>query len=138
LIKFGALWFQSNGEVLQGKFGDALIIAMPNKSKKSEQSPDFELYIKEADKRPQNYAPKFDNDLDRSLASAPGYPQSGGGYAGPSNDFKIEIGKKHAGKMASQVPREDIVKSIQFFEKDGPPKGKAADFVNKAKKFLGA
>lgn len=127
MIKLGALWWQKNGEVLQGNLGDALIVAIPA-PQKTDRSPAYELYIKEADRRPQqnssprNYAPQSNNS------------------SGP--DFEITIGKKYAGKMASELSREELESYVFYFEESArrekkPLKGKVLEFVNKAKAFLG-
>lgn len=126
MIRIGALWWQKNGEVLQGKLGDALIVAIPA-PQKTDRSPAYELYVKEADKRTQPNGPV------KNYAPA----SNGGGQ-----DFKIEIGKKYAGKMASELSREELESYVFYFEESArrekkPLKGKVLEFVNKAKAFLG-
>jgi hypothetical protein len=124
LEELGSLWkreSKAGNEFFTGRVGNFEVIVFPN-NKKAEGSkqPDFRVYKSEPrEQAPQNPANNYE------------FKETKGG-----KDFMVEFGK-YKGKMASQVPREDLVGSIQYLEKDGPPRGKGADFVKKAKAFLG-
>lgn len=53
LIKIGALWVKESakGKYMQGKFGDANLILFPNRYKKTDNHPDFLVYVAESRKK---------------------------------------------------------------------------------------
>jgi hypothetical protein len=125
LEELGSLWkreSKAGNEFFTGRVGNFEVIIFPN-NKKAEGSkqPDFRVYKSEPmEQKPQNPANNF------------GFNAPKGGA-----DFKIEFGKKYAGKMASSIPRDQLENYVDYVENSDRPSASGTEFVKKAKAFLG-
>jgi len=53
LIKIGSLWINDSkeGKILTGRLGDAKLLLLKNKYKKTDKHPDYNIYVAKNEKR---------------------------------------------------------------------------------------